>query len=70
MTIALRGLSSLSYPVLVWTATGAVDTVSDRHMVGTVRTGLAEQVDGLIRQADTTGPDDDHGLAGALVPAD
>ncbi|WP_419996354.1 tyrosine-type recombinase/integrase [Streptomyces boninensis] len=41
-----------------------------QHMVDTVRTGIAAQVDGLIWEPGTEGPDDDDdGLAGALVPA-
>ncbi len=41
-----------------------------QHMVDTVRTGVAEQVDGLIWEPGTAGPDDDDdGMAGALVPA-
>ncbi|MGW5332459.1 tyrosine-type recombinase/integrase [Streptomyces bauhiniae] len=41
-----------------------------QHMVDTVRTDVAQQVDGLIWEPDDTGPDDDDdGAAGALVPA-
>ncbi|MFP3989382.1 site-specific integrase [Streptomyces sp. E11-3] len=39
-----------------------------QHMVDTVRTSVAEQVDGLIWKPDTDGPDDD-GLAGTFVRA-
>ncbi|NGO67475.1 tyrosine-type recombinase/integrase [Streptomyces boncukensis] len=40
-----------------------------QHMVDTVRTSIAEQVDGLIwEQASDKPDDDDDGLAGALVP--
>lgn len=41
-----------------------------QHMVDSVRTNVARQVDGLIWKPDGDGPDDDDdGLAGALVPA-
>lgn len=40
-----------------------------QHMVDTVRTGVTEQVDGLIWKPETVHPDDDGGAAGALVPA-
>ncbi|MEU0990692.1 site-specific integrase [Streptomyces sp. NPDC005953] len=39
-----------------------------QHMVDTVRTNVAEQVDGLIWRTDTPDSDDDDGLSGALVP--
>jgi hypothetical protein len=39
-----------------------------QHMVDTVRSSIAQQVDGLIWESGTEGPDDDDdGLAGALV---
>ncbi|MER6617072.1 tyrosine-type recombinase/integrase [Streptomyces xantholiticus] len=41
-----------------------------QHMVDTVRTNIARQVDGLIWKPDGDGPDDDDdGLTGALVTA-
>ncbi|GAA2662750.1 site-specific integrase [Streptomyces aculeolatus] len=41
-----------------------------QHMVDSVRSNVARQVDGLIWKPDGDGPDDDDdGLAGALVPA-
>jgi integrase len=41
-----------------------------QHMVDTVRSGIAEQVDGLIWEQSDRPDDDDDGAAGALVPAD
>lgn len=41
-----------------------------QHMVDTVRSSIAQQVDGLIWKPGGDGPDDDDdGLSGALVPA-
>lgn len=40
-----------------------------QHMVDTVRTNVAEQVDGLIWQSETARRDDGDGAAGVLVPA-
>lgn len=39
-----------------------------QHMVDSVRSNVARQVDGLIWESGTEGPDDDDdGLAGGLV---
>ncbi|MGA5470003.1 tyrosine-type recombinase/integrase [Streptomyces arboris] len=40
-----------------------------QHMVDTVRTDVARQVDGLIWNPEVERPDDDDGAAGVLVPA-